>query len=113
MSIYTITSAHNKMIDVTCDDIVIKLKPMLSGITPLFSFGEHSDSSRNLAYAILLHCIGKEAASLLCDNFIGKFLLNGNGEPIKIDSQAIKVFVSRTNKIQLDVQDSLRNAKKL
>ncbi len=64
MSTYTVTEEAG-IFNVEHNGTPIKLKPIISMTNPLYAFGEHSDGSRNLSYAILLHLYGSGEAELL------------------------------------------------
>jgi hypothetical protein len=110
MSAYIVSGTGNHA-EVKCNGNRIKLTPMSTLADPLYGFGEHSDSSMNLAYAILLHCCGDGAAKHFCEDFVGEFLLDKEAVPFKIETDAILEFVKQTSCVQYDAQEAVRNMK--
>jgi len=99
-------------IKITCDDKPFNLIPMQKSIKTFFDFGDHTDSTMNLAYAILHHCIGETKAGLLCQEFVGEFLITSENQ-IEISSEKIESFADLIMKAQYEAQQAVRNTKRI
>ena len=112
MSTYTVTGSGS-LISVKCDGAPIEMIPLISAVEPLYAYGEKSDGSMNMAHTILLHCCGRHAAEQLCQEFVGKFLLNHTTTPFKIEAESIRDLVLQTSSYQIKAQQLIQNSTRI
>ena len=91
-------------ISVVRDGVQIELKVLSLFAKPPFDFGDRSDSTFNLRYAILFDCVGNDEALLSYQDFAGEYLQDG-GKEITISSQMIIDFVQMRAASQIKAQD--------
>ncbi|MEK9138194.1 MAG: protein phosphatase 2C domain-containing protein, partial [Bacteroidota bacterium] len=106
MNTYTIRKTKDKVI-VEYDGKPIEVVPMLRDTVPPFDYGIHSDSSLNLGYGILRHCVGEAEAQLLCGKFVNDYLLRADPE-IRITGDEIHGFVDSNACSEYEAQELVK-----
>lgn len=98
-------------ISVMRDGIPVRLEVLSPFATPTFGLGDYSESSLNLAYAILFDFVGQAEALLSYEAFTHEFLKTSKNA-ITIRCTEIEEFIAMRAQSQYDAQDIIRNMKK-